>query len=94
MRQRRRYVVFKIVDGGRAEISRAVGHLKQGIEGGALIKLVEFDEEIGLGLLSCGNLQLPEVKTKISEVAGKTKITVVGVSGTVKKAKKKFMSPR
>jgi RNase P/RNase MRP subunit POP5 len=91
MKQRHRYVVFKVTGGGRGEILRAVKHLKGRVEKGPPIKLVEYNQETGLGLLRCGHLQLPGLKAGISEIAKKAKISVIGVSGTIKKAKKKFM---
>jgi RNase P/RNase MRP subunit POP5 len=91
MKQRRRYVVFKTVGGGREEIMHVVECLKREFKEGPPIKLVECNQEAGLGLLRCGHLQLLRLKAKIPEIGGEVKISVVGVSGTIKKARKKFM---
>jgi RNase P/RNase MRP subunit POP5 len=91
MRQRHRYVVFKIAGGGREEILRVIKYLRQKVEEGPPLKLVEYNQKVGSGLLRCGHLQLPRLKAGISEIEGKMKISVIGVSGTIKKARKKFM---
>lgn len=91
MGQKRRYVVFRVSGGGWDDVLEYVKNLEQACDEKSAIKLVEFDPEAGLGVLRCGHLQLKELKSKRG-ARHKTKIAVIGVSGTLKAAKRKFMT--
>jgi RNase P/RNase MRP subunit POP5 len=91
MDQRRRYVAFKVTgDGGLIAILRLVKKLKQEAEKKPSIKLVEYDHNTGFGLLRCGHLETAMVKDGLVGSSAKEKIKILGVSGTVKAAKRKF----
>ena len=97
MRQRRRYVAFELGGEGvfRSEIARA---LDESSLARGLLKLIFYDGESRRGLVRCGHTQLGELKTalsKIEEIGGKkVSFNVLGVSGTIKAAKRKFLSQR
>ncbi len=100
MTQRRRYIAFEVaanVNG--ASVSRAVNFLcaNQPKSDRALVKLVLYDENSRLGLLRCGHRQLDQIKTSMAGAdvgAKKPPFRVIGVSGTIKAAKRKFLAPR
>ena len=93
MRQRRRYVAFEL--GGASvsgsEMIRILDELSP-----APVKLILYDAESRRGLVRCGHAQLEEIKealSKIEEIGGrKVSLKVLGVSGTIKAAKRKFLS--
>lgn len=93
MRRRWRYVAFRLRGGDWGEIQRTIDHLKGKIREPA-VKLMEYSRETGCGLLRCEHLQLPRVKTEISEIGKKIDVMVLGVSGTLKAAKRKFLPHR
>jgi len=101
MRPRRRYIAFEIIG---AEMSRndIVKALDLAFRGAPdlefnlpLLKLVFYDASSQLGLLRCGHKQVDEVKAIIArrEVGNKkVSFEVLGVSGTIKSAKRKFFA--
>lgn len=103
MRPRRRYIVFEI-SGARMGRNDAIKALKSSFRlllnselNRGLFKLVFYDARSQRGLLRCGHKQVNEVKTVLT---GKEKICnkrvsfrVLGVSGTIKAAKRKFLVP-
>lgn len=56
-------------------------------------RIILHDQENSLSLIMCKNLQLEDVRKKI-ESSERIKIKVKGVSGTIRKAKQKFLYPR
>lgn len=100
---RRRYIAFENlgVKIGRNDIikalNRSLHHLSGSGPNRALLKLVYYDASSQRGLLRCGHKQVNEVKTAIE---GRKKIgdkgvsfRTLGVSGTIKAAKRKFLVP-
>ncbi len=102
MRFRRRYIAFE-VEGGR--VSR--GELRKAIEHSlrvsypkidqTMLKLAFFEASSKRGLFRCGHMQVDDLKVAISSVGkmggGKASLRVLGVSGTIKAAKRKFLTP-
>jgi RNase P/RNase MRP subunit POP5 len=82
-------VIFRAA-GGKADVLRVVGRLKRKFGDEPSIRLVEYDGESGV--LRCGHLQLQRVKAEL-QAAREAGISVIGVSGTVRAAKRKFMPP-
>ena len=93
MGQRRRYVAFEL--GGAnvsgSEMIRTLDELSP-----APVKLILYDAESRRGMVRCGHTQLGKIKealSKIEEIGGKrVSLNVLGVSGTIKAAKRKFLS--
>ncbi len=86
MREKRRYVAFK-AGCGWIELTQAVKKFE--VEFGKPIKLVHYDSNAGFGLLRCSLAQLPQLRTKMEKNFNKT-ITIIGISGTIRAAKRKF----
>jgi RNase P/RNase MRP subunit POP5 len=94
--QRKRYIAFMALgDSSRAEISRLASGIKSE-HNCQSIKFIGFDKTSGFGILLCGHLELPAVKSLLSQAktGGKTKLKIIGVSGTIRTAKRKFMPRR
>jgi len=94
--QRKRYVAFMALgDSSRAEISRLVSEVKSK-QNCQSVKFIGFDKTSGFGILLCGHLELPAVKSMLSQVktGGKTELKILGVSGTIRAAKRKFVPRR
>jgi len=92
-RQRRRYVAFK-VEGelSASAVRRAIGRAMRGMTPAP--GLILFDKVVKRGLLRCGHLQLGEVKEALAGLrAGESSFSVIGVSGTIKASKRKFLAP-
>jgi len=100
---RRRYIGFENLGAkvGRNDVfkalNRSLHHLSGSEPNRKLLKLVFYDADSQQGLLRCGHKQVNEVKTAIE---GEKKIgdkgisfRVLGVSGTIKAAKRKFLAP-
>lgn len=104
VRIRRRYIAFQI-GGGKIDKERVADLLKSLLRQisldleapGAEPKLILFDEATQRGLLRCGHRLLAQVKDKIGGAEGingeSAKFIILGVSGTIKTAKRKFLSP-
>lgn len=91
--QRKRYIAFMAPgDASRAEISRLASGIKFK-HNCQSVRFIDFDKTSGFGILLCGHLELPAVKSLLSQAktGGKTELKILGVSGTIRTAKKKFM---
>lgn len=99
MRQRRRYIAFEVAgNGSKGDVLRAVSSLRasQSKADRALVKLVLYDANSRRGLLRCGHRQLDEIKASMAGAEGGPKrmlFRVRGVSGTIRAAKRKFLTP-
>lgn len=101
MRERRRYIAFEAV--GRASVSdilQTINFLRASRPKTeqSMLKLVLYDTCSRRGLLRCGHKQVDEIKVSMSE-AGEvsTKMVsfrILGVSGTIRAAKRKFLAAR
>lgn len=91
-KQRRRYVVFEVLGAKPApqELWEALAKVARGLEFHPLV----YDPKHGLGMVRCGHKEVEELKralTVLKEVGGgKVELRVKGVSGTIRRAKKKF----
>ncbi|MEM3420637.1 MAG: hypothetical protein QW835_07395 [Candidatus Hadarchaeum sp.] len=91
MRLRRRYVVFEIVD-GNLNIRQTLAWLCEELQADHReIRTVIYDENLGKGILFCSHRLLDELREKIAERGVPMKI--IGVSGTMRAAKRKFFGP-
>ncbi|MDI6819960.1 MAG: Rpp14/Pop5 family protein [Candidatus Hodarchaeaceae archaeon] len=103
MRPKRRYIAFRIVGErvGKKEVTGALNSLIQRLPsslGGAEVKpyLVFFEAPSQRGLLRCGHKLVDEVKAGMGEAeridGKKARFAILGVSGTIRAAKRKFLS--
>jgi RNase P/RNase MRP subunit POP5 len=91
--QRKRYVAFVALgDSSRAEVSRLASGIKSKYNCQS-IKFIDFDKTSGFGILLCSHLELPAVKSMLSQAktGGNPKLRILWVSGTIRAAKRKFM---
>jgi len=80
MRQRDRYVVVRF---NKANVKAILEDLSKKF---SRIKLVE--ETYTASIVRCGHLQLPLVKERLSKLG----VEILGVSGTIRKARRKFIT--
>lgn len=102
MRQRRRYIAFELVGSkvGKGDIMRAIGHslhIHNPTFDRRMLKLVFYDVSSRRGLLRCGHKQVGELKAtmaNIKKIGGReASFVILGVSGTIRAAKRKFLGP-
>jgi RNase P/RNase MRP subunit POP5 len=94
--QRKRYIAFMATgDSSRAEISRLASGIKFK-HNCQSVKFIDFDRTSGFGILLCGHLELPAVKSLLGQdkTGEKTQLEILGVSGTIRAAKRKFVPRR
>ncbi|MGC8816458.1 MAG: hypothetical protein ACP5PX_01375 [Candidatus Hadarchaeum sp.] len=90
MRCRRRYVVFEVVD-GHLNLDQTVVLLRKELRANQNgVRTVFYDVDSGRGILFCRHHLLDELKKRIVERG--IPMRVVGVSGTIRTAKRKFGS--
>lgn len=99
MRQRRRYIAFEVVGAGvsargLAGLVKRLAHKFPAEDPRASLKLIRFDESSRRGLLRCGHKQVEAVKGALAEEIGRgrARALVLGVSGTIKAARRKFLA--
>jgi RNase P/RNase MRP subunit POP5 len=100
MRPKRRYIAFEVVGTqiGKYNVIESLNIRfdgNSGLEFKGLLKLVFYDPESKLGLLRCGHKEVEAVKTIISQAGftdKKPSFSVLGVSGTIKAARRKFLA--
>jgi RNase P/RNase MRP subunit POP5 len=101
MRPKRRYIAFEVVgkEMGKNDVIKALditfgGNTVLEFNKG-LLKLVFYDPGSKLGLLRCGHKQAEAVKSIITQAGiGDKKLSfkVLGVSGTIKAARRNFFA--
>lgn len=101
MRLKRRYIAFELIgESSKKDISWTINHVlyarKVGVDK-TMLKLVFYDTDSRRGLLRCGHRQVNEAKAEmlnVKKVGGKeASFVILGVSGTIKAAKRKFLEP-
>jgi ribonuclease P/MRP protein subunit POP5 len=101
MRKRRRYIAFELMgEASVTDVLQVINFLRtSGPEAEQpTLRLVLYDEGSRRGLLRCGHRHVDEIKASITN-AGKTcakqvSFRVLGVSGTIRAAKRKFLALR
>jgi RNase P/RNase MRP subunit POP5 len=99
MRSRSRYVAFSVSGKfSRSEIIRAIVNSlrsSQDLEDVGAVRMIFFEAGRGHGLLRCEHKQVPQVKAAILRLkrVGKrdASFCILGVSGTIRAAKRKFL---
>jgi len=70
--------------------------MRSGHEKMMRVRLLDYDVEKGLGMLLCDHKSVEKIRSTFGNVQnksqGKTTIHVIGVSGTIKALKRKFLS--
>ena len=101
MRFRRRYIAFEVRGGGASkdELRKAIEqslHVNCPKLDRTMLKLTFFEASSKRGLFRCGHTQVDELKTAISSIGKiggrRESLGVLGVSGTIKAAKRKFLT--
>jgi RNase P/RNase MRP subunit POP5 len=101
MRNRRRYIAFESTgEASVSDILKIINFLRTSRRKAeqSMLKLVLYDENSRLGLLRCGHKQVDEIKASMSSAgenhAKMISFRVLGVSGTIRAAKRKFLASR
>jgi ribonuclease P/MRP protein subunit POP5 len=102
MRPRRRYIAFEVTGAkvSKGDIIKAINHLFSktygSAPGQALLKLISYEPNSRRGLLRCGHKHVDELKKAMMNVKKihekRASFTILGVSGTIKKARRKFLT--
>jgi RNase P/RNase MRP subunit POP5 len=99
MRPKRRYIVFEVLDAklSRTEVTRAILNSLRDSDftHADIVRLILYNSGSGRGLLRCGHKQVGQVKAVMARLkqVGEKKafLKVLGVSGTIRVAKRKFL---
>ncbi len=100
---KKRYVGFRLTSDrvhSRREVSTLILNelyaMRSGHEKMMRVRLLGYDVEKGLGMLLCDHKSVDKIRGVFNNVQdeshGKTIIHVMGVSGTIKALKRKFLS--
>jgi RNase P/RNase MRP subunit POP5 len=101
MRPRHRYVAFGVSGAkfSKGEVTRAITNSLRSLQDlgdTAAVRMIFFEAGSGRGLLRCGHKQVAQVKTailKLKQIGDRdVSFSVFGVSGTIRAAKRKFLS--
>lgn len=90
-RFRQRYIAFRAEGSSEEDLKENLFNLGQELDYPHPPKLVRFNPELHEGLILCCHLQVDRLKGELKdlEIAD---IEVLGVSGTIKKARQKFLT--
>ncbi len=89
---RQRYIAFEIDEGlSRGELINIISNLGQKLDFYPPPWLVSYESEKREGLVRAGHLQVDELKEELKKVKNPD-FLIKGVSGTIKKARQKFLS--
>lgn len=89
---RQRYIAFETEkSSNKEELEKVIREVGQELDLSPPPWLILFDQETNEGLVKCDNSQTDKLKNKLNKV-DKLKIRILGVSGTIKKARQKFLS--
>jgi len=101
MRPKRRYIAFGVsgVKLSGNEVARAITNSLRSLQDPSdtsAVRMIFFEASSGRGLLRCEHKQVAQVKTAILElkrIGGRyASFSVLGISGTIRAAKRKFLS--
>lgn len=100
---RRRYLAFKVSGAhnfSKRDLSDEIAQRRLNVFneseiGGGSIRVIQYDQLAGLGIVGCGHKSVDKVKLilrKVRAISGKpVTIDVIGVSGTVRALKRKYV---
>ena len=100
MRQKRRYIAFGVSGAkfSKGEVTRAVTNSLRSLQDldTSTMRMIFFEVGSGRGILRCGHRQVAQVKAailKLKRIGGRdVSFNILGVSGTIRAAKRKFLS--
>jgi RNase P/RNase MRP subunit POP5 len=100
MRQKRRYIAFGVSGAkfSKGEITRAITNSLRSLQDldTSAVRMIFFEAGSGRGLLRCEHKQVAQVKAAILKLkrigSGGVSFSILGVSGTIRAAKRKFLS--
>jgi RNase P/RNase MRP subunit POP5 len=88
---RQRYIVFEVQgEPGKGELINYLSQLSKDRELMPKVWLILYRESEGTGILKCTHLQLSKLKKEM-ENSKRFQFEILGVSGTIKKARQKFL---
>lgn len=89
---RQRYIAVQADEAlSKKDLEKTISQLNQKFSFSPSPKLIIYEEDLGEGLIKCGHLQIDRLKKGIKNQE-KVEIEILGVSGTIKKTRKKFLS--
>lgn len=89
---RQRYIAFETEkNSSKEELEKVIREAGQELGLSPLPWLILFDQETNEGLVKCDHLQVDKLKNELKKT-DKFKIRILGVSGTIKKVRQKFLS--
>ncbi len=88
---RQRYIAFRGNGCSEEELRETLFNLGRELDYSHPPRLVRFDSDTCEGLILCGHLQVGLLKERLKDLE-KIEIDILGVSGTIKKARQKFLS--
>ena len=100
MRQKRRYIAFGVSGAkfSKGEVTRAVTNSLRSLQDldTSTMRMIFFEVGSGRGILRCGHRQVAQVKAailKLKRIGGRdVSFNILGVSSTIRAAKRKFLS--
>jgi ribonuclease P/MRP protein subunit POP5 len=99
MRQKRRYIAFGVSGAkfSKGEVTRAITNSLRGLQDldTNAMRMIFFEAGSGRGLLRCERKQVAQVKAAILKLkrigSRNVAFSILGVSGTIRAAKRKFL---
>lgn len=89
---RQRYIAFAVEEGFSEErLEGILTDFREELSFSHPPRLVFYDSESNEGLVRCGHLQVPILKNALENLS-EPNVKVRGVSGTIRKARQKFLS--
>ena len=100
MRQKRRYIAFGVSGAkfSKGEVTRAIANSLRSLQdlNTNAMRIIFFEAGSGRGLLRCEHKQVAQVKAailKLKRIGGRNMtFSILGVSGTIRAARRKFLS--
>lgn len=88
---RQRYIAFKTENNlTKGDLKRIISNIGKELNLSPKPWLISYDRRTKQGLVKCGHRQVDKIKQKLSNK--KIEFKIIGVSGTIKKTKQKFLS--
>lgn len=89
---RQRYIAFEVEEGFSEERLKGIlTNFREELSFSHPLRLVSYDSESNEGLVRCSHLQALSLKDALENLS-EPNVKVRGVSGTIRKARQKFLS--
>jgi len=87
---RRRYVAFEVCD-GKLDVYKAAASMRKKLGGDQTgVRVILYDRDTGSGLICCAHSMVSQLKRIVLQ--SRIPIKILGVSGTIKSARRKFLA--